>query len=446
MRLALRLPHPLVLLTACVAVAAALTGILPAGEFERRMDEATGRELVVAGTYKPTTPAPVSALGALVAIPRGIVAAAEVVISILLVGGAFALIDQLGTLSRGAGAIVRRFAGKGIWAIPPVVLMFASFGAMENMQEEIIALVPVLLILGRGLGVNAVTVVAMSAGAAAIGAAFGPSNPYQAGIALKLAQLPLLEGGGVRLAMFIAGVAAWSAWTMWYAGRHRVPPDEEGARNVQGLTGRDAIILGLVVVTFGLYVVGVITFGWGFNELSALFFLLAVIAGLLGGLGLSASMAGFLKGMETMVAAGILVGVARAISVVLTDGKVIDTIVQALASPLMDKPPALAAMLMIPIHAVIHVAVPSVSGQAALTMPVLIPTSDLIGLARQATVMAYQTGAGLSELLIPTNGALMAILLAARVPYGQWVGFAWRGLLLALAIGVAGTLFMTWQG
>ncbi|MBL8959615.1 MAG: YfcC family protein [Gemmatimonadetes bacterium] len=427
-------------------MAAALTWVLPAGEFQRRMDDATGRELVVAGTYRATDPAPVSPLGALVAIPRGIVAAAEVVISILLVGGAFALIDQMGTLARGAGAIVRRFAGKGVWAIPPVVLMFALFGAMENMQEEIIALVPVLLVLGRGLGVDAVAVVAMSAGAAAIGAAFGPSNPYQAGIALKLAQLPLLEGGGVRLAMFVAGVVAWAGWTMWYATRHRVPPDEAGARAVPGLTGRDSLILALIVATFGLYVVGVITFGWGFNELSALFFLVAVVAGRLGGLGLSEAMAGFLKGMETMVGAGVLVGVARAISVVLADGKVIDTIVQALASPLMDQPPALAALLMIPIHAVIHVAVPSVSGQAALTMPVLIPASDLIGLARQATVMAYQTGAGLSELLIPTNGALMAILLAARVPYGQWAAFAVRGLALALAIGVAGTLFMTWRG
>ncbi len=438
----LRLPHPLVLLTACVAIAAALTWVLPAGEFERRMDEATGRELVVAGTYKNVPRNTVSPLGALIAIPRGIVAAADVVVSILIVGGAFALIDQLGTLARGAGGIVRRFAGKGPWAIPLVVLAFGAFGAMENMQEEIIALVPVLLILGRGLGVNALTVVAMSTGAAAVGAAFGPSNPYQAGIALKLAQLPLLEGGGLRFAMLIAGLAIWSAWTMRHALRNRVPADAEGASQVPDLTGRDTIILLLVLVTFGSYVVGVIQLGWGFNELSAIFFLAAAIAGRIGGLGLSESMAGFLKGMESMVGASILVGVARAISVVLTDGKVIDTIVQGLASPLMDKPPALAAMLMIPIHAVIHVAVPSVSGQAALTMPVLVPASDLIGLSRQATVMAYQTGAGLSELLIPTNGAVMAVLLAAKVPYSQWMAFAVRGVLLVLVVGIVGTLLL----
>jgi uncharacterized ion transporter superfamily protein YfcC len=120
---------------------------------------------------------------------------------------------------------------------------------------------------------------------------------------------------------------------------------------------------------------------------------------------------------------------------------VIDTIVQALASPLVGKPPAIAGMLMVPIHALIHLPVPSVSGQAALTMPILIPMSDLIGLSRQATVLAYQTGAGLAELIVPTNGALMAILLAAGVPYSRWVAFAIRGFVLLCLVGMVGIFF-----
>jgi len=127
---------------------------------------------------------------------------------------------------------------------------------------------------------------------------------------------------------------------------------------------------------------------------------------------------------------------------VLTDGRVIDTIVQALASPLLGKPPGLAAVLMVPIQALIHLPVPSVSGQAALTMPILIPMSDLIGLSRNATVLAYQTGAGLAELLVPTNGALMAVLLAAGVPYSRWFSFAVRGFLLLTLVGIAGILVL----
>ena len=193
-----RLPHPIILLLGCIVIATALTWVLPAGEFERRDDPVTGRSLVVAGTYHHVEPAAVGPMRALLSVPRGLVEGAEVLVVILLAGGAFALVESLGTLGRGAQAIVRGFGGRGIWALVPVALLFATFGALETMQEEIIALVPVLLVLGRGIGVDALTMVAASAGAAAIGAAFAPSNPFQAGIALKLAQLPLLSAAPLR--------------------------------------------------------------------------------------------------------------------------------------------------------------------------------------------------------------------------------------------------------
>jgi uncharacterized ion transporter superfamily protein YfcC len=436
----MRLPHPVLLLLGGIALAAALTWVLPAGEFERRDDPGTGRSLVVPGTYHRVEPAPVGALGALVAVPRGMVAASEVIISILLVGGALALVEQLGTLQRGAQAIVRAFRGRGTWALIPVSVVFATFGALENMQEEIIALVPVLLVLGRGLGVDALTMVAASTGAAAVGAAFGPSNPYQAGIALKLAQLPLLSGAALRLGLLVVALAIWILLTVRHATRNPAAPSTDHVEASEPLTRRDIVILALVIAPLATYVVGVLQLDWGFNELSAVFFLAALIIGVIGGLGASGSTAAYLKGMETMVAAAILVGVARGISVVLTDGRVIDTIVQALASPLFGKPPVLAGVLMVPIHALIHLPVPSVSGHAALTMPILIPLSDLIGLSRQATVLAYQTGAGLSELIIPTNAALMAVLLGAGVPYSRWLAFAIRGFLLLSVVGMVGIL------
>lgn len=439
-----RLPHPVVLLLVGIVIAAVLTWVLPAGEYERRDDPATGRSLVVAGTYRRVQAAPVGPVAALVAVPRGLVAGADVIISILFVGGAFALVEQLGTLTRGAQAIVRRFAGRGLWAIPVVAAVFAAFGAMENMQEEIIALIPVLLVLGRGLGVDALTMVAASLGAAAVGSAFGPSNPFQAGIALKLAQLPLLSGAGLRLVLLAAAWCTWVAYTLRHAARHRVEipvaaPHDEASREA-AFSGRDAVILLLTLLPLLTYVVGVLSFDWGFNELSALFFLAALVIGMVGGMRLSEATGAYLRGMETMVGASVLVGVARGISVVLTDGHVIDTIVHDLAAPLMGKPPTIAALLMIPMHGIIHIAVPSVSGQAALTMPILIPLSDLIGVSRQAAVLAFETGAGLTELLIPTNAALMAVLLAARISYARWIAFVLAGWALLTAIGVAGTL------
>src|SRR3954468_3452290 len=217
----MRLPHPVVLLLGAVAIAAALTWILPAGEFDRRDDAATGRRVVVAGTYHRVPPAPVGPFAAVVAVPRGIVDAADVIAVVLFVGGAWVIVDRLGTLSAVVGALVGRLHGRGLLAIPILSIFFALMGALENMQEEIIPLIPVLLVLGRGLGIDPVAVVAMSFGAAMIGGAFGPTNPFQAGIALKLAQLPPLAGGGIRLAMFVAAVAAWIGWTLRHAIRTR---------------------------------------------------------------------------------------------------------------------------------------------------------------------------------------------------------------------------------
>jgi uncharacterized ion transporter superfamily protein YfcC len=145
----------------------------------------------------------------------------------------------------------------------------------------------------------------------------------------------------------------------------------------------------------------------------------------------------FLEGMEELLPAALMVGVARSISIVLEDGRVIDTILSALVSPLSDATPLTAGLLMIPFQALIHIAVPSVSGQAVLTMPLVVPMADVLGLSRQVPVLAYQTGAGLMELLTPTNGSLMAILLAAGVPYQQWLRFASGGTLLLVAVGIA---------
>jgi uncharacterized ion transporter superfamily protein YfcC len=433
----LRLPHPFLLLAGGVAVATALTWVLPAGEYDRRDDPATGRSVVVAGTYHTVDRAPVGIFAGVVAIPRGMAAAIEVLVVVLIVGGAFVVVERVGTLGRVVGALVGRFRRRELWAIPVVSFLFAVMGALVNMQEEIVALVPVLLVLAAGIGVDAVVVAAISIGAAAVGSAFGPTNPFQAGIALKLAQLPALSAGGLRIAMFAAGVALWVAWTLRYARRTRTAPAAAGGAAPQA-GARDWLILLLTGGPIAFYVYGVLRLDWGFNELAAAFFVAAFAVGLLGGLGLGGTTLVLLEGMQTMLPAALLIGVARSISLVLTDGRVIDTILHALATPLGAVPPAASALLMIPFHALVHVPVPSMSGQAVLTMPVMVPLADLLGFSRQIAVLAYQTGAGLCELLTPTNGALMAVLLAAKVPYGQWVRFAVGGVLLVTLVGVAG--------
>jgi uncharacterized ion transporter superfamily protein YfcC len=436
----LSLPHPLVLLLGGIAVAAALTWVLPAGTFDRHEDAATGRTVVVPGTYHLVERAPVGPFAAAVSVPRGVVAASEVVLVVLLVGGAWVLVDGLGVLGRVVGALVSLFNGRPAIAIPIISIFFVTMGALENMQEEIIPLVPVLILLGTRLGVDAITVVAMSAGAAMIGSAFGPTNPFQAGIAMKLAELPLLSGVTIRLWTLVAAAIVWIAWTMRHAAKTKAEgvPVELAAE--APLSARDIVVLLFMLVPMGAYVYGALRLDWGFNELSAGFFVGGIAAGLVGRLGVGGTLDAYLNGMKALLPAAIMVGVARSISLVLEDGRVIDTILAGLSAPLGNTSPAVAGLLMVPVHGLIHVAVSSVSGHAVLTMPLLVPLSDLIGLSRQATVMAYQTGAGLTELLTPTNGALMAILLAAGVTFQRWIRFALVGTLLAALIGIAGIL------
>ncbi|HEX6068362.1 MAG TPA: Na+/H+ antiporter NhaC family protein, partial [Longimicrobiaceae bacterium] len=187
--------------------------------------------------------------------------------------------------------------------------------------------------------------------------------------------------------------------------------------------------------TFAAYVFGILRLGWGFNEMSGLFFAMGLIAGLVGRLGVEGTVEAYIDGFRAMAFAGLLIGFARAIFVVLDDGRVIDTIVFALVTPLEGLPVALAAFGMMGAHVLIHFPVPSVSGQAVLTMPVLVPMSDLLGLSRQVTVLAYQYGAGLTDLVTPTNGALMAVLIAAEVRYERWLRFVLPLAALLLLLG-----------
>jgi len=442
-----QLPHPFILLLGAVGVAAALTWIIPAGEYQRRTDAATGRMVAIAGTYAPVAATRVGPLAAVLAVPRGIIAGADVIVTILFVGGAFALLDATGALARLVGALVG-LTRRPRTVVIAVTLAFATLGALENMQEEIIALVPVLVILSRGLGFGSITALAMSAGAAAVGAAFGPTNPFQTGIALRFAELPPLTLPGLRFALLAAAVSVWIAWTLAMASRDTPSVSTEArSAKVEGLPGesgpatrRDAVLLAIALVPFIPYVLGVLRLDWGFNELSALFLVAGFSVGLVSGRDLTATTTGFLKGMEAMLAAGLFVGVARAISLVLTDGHVIDTIVYALAVPLAQFPGQAAALMMVPLHAVLHVAVPSVSGQAVLTMPIMAPLSDLLGISRDAAVIAFQTGGGLADLVVPTNGALLAVLLSAGVPYGRWLRFAIPGAALVAIIGAIGVV------
>lgn len=437
-----RFPHPLALLTGCIAVAALLTWIIPAGVFERRENAATGRMAVVDGTYHRIASSPVGPFEAVLAVPKGLIDAADVIFLVLLAGGAFVVIDRTGTLRRFTGWLAERLASRRVLVIPIISLFFAAGGALSNMQEEIVAMVPVLLILSSRLGYDAMVAVAMSVGVAAVGAAFSPFNPFQVLIAQKLAELPAGSGWGLRLVFLALALAIWIGSTMRYAVRHqatgRAPPASGAPTPDAGssLPAADVLILLVILAAFATFVTGSLRFQWDFVQIAAVFFAMGLIAGLIGRLGISGTAAAYAEGFGAMAYAGVLIGFARAIFIVLDEGRVIDTVVYGIFTPIRGLSPLLAAPAMMTAHVGVHLPVPSVSSQAVLTMPVLVPLSDLIGLSRQVTVMAFHYGAGLCDALTPTNGALMAVLGAAGIGYDAWVRFAIPRVLALLGLAV----------
>jgi len=429
------------LLVGCTLLAAALTHILPAGEYARHADPVTGREVVVAGTYHRVTPSPVSAFGAVVALPKGMQAAGSVIFFIFLIGGAFGVVERTGALHDGIDRLAARLGSRGMLAILIVCLAFAAGGALENMQEEIIAVMPALLLLTRRLGLDAETAAAASVGSAVVGSALSPINPFQVGIAQHVVQLPALSGSTFRLAVMAIGLGFWISVVVRRAERIRRPELASGpARDAtQPERRRGAMVLIVVLLTFVIFVYGVMALGWDFDQEAALFAVMGVAAGVVGGLGLRGTVEAFIDGFRSMTYAAILVGLARAISVVLEQGRIIDTIISALSTPLTSLPPSAAALGMMGAHAALHVPVPSVSGQAVLALPVFAPLADLLGVSRQVAVLAYQYGAGFMEMLTPTNGALVAVLAAAGVEWDCWVrtyGAAIAGMFVLGAIAV----------
>ncbi len=431
-----RFPETLVIMLGGILLAWILTYIIPSGSFARITDPDTGHTQVVAGSFKQIEAEAPGIFDLMLAIPEGIIARADLIVLILLIGGSFYVIEKTGALGQGLQRVVDLLKGREVVALVLVSLLFATAGATIGLQEEIIALAPILILFARSMGYDAFAALGISYGSAVLGAAFSPINPFAVVIAQEAAELPLLSGSGFRLVVLGLAFALWTGAMVRYARKNRIPKkaiDTEGNR----LTPGSILILCLLVATFVWVTFGMLQWGWYFNELSAAFFGLGIVAGLVGKLGLNGTGRAFAAGFREMIFAGVVIGLAQSITILLENGKVIDTVVHGLFTPLEDLPQGISALGIYGAQALLHFPVPSYSGQAVLTMPILTPLSDLIGISRQTCVLAYQYGAVNMDMIVPTNGALMGILAVAGISYDKWIRFIWKPVLLLFALGGA---------
>lgn len=429
-----KFPNALVIMIGFIIIASLLTYLIPHGEYQRITDPVTNQIKVVPDSYTIIDAAPVSFFDTLKSIPEGIIERANLIALILLIGGAFFVIEKTGALKEGIEFLTVKLKGKEEVILILVSLVFLAGGALSGLQEEIIAMTPVLLYLSSKLGYNAFVALAISYGSAILGASFSPINPFAVVIAQKEVGLEFLSGSVYRLIVMAIVFSIWMYMIIRYANKNRVRPVLENKEIMVKLQMKNVVILGLVAFAFVILIIGMLQYDWGFNEMSAEFFVLGIIVGIIGGLGINGTSEAYTEGFKEMIFAAVIVGLSSSISIILQRGMIIDTIVYSLFTPMQYFPKSLAAISMMISQSVLHFAVPSYSGQAVLTMPILAPLSDLIGISRQVCVLAYQYGAVMTDLLIPTNGSLMAVIAIAGISFDKWIKFILKFSLVVLAV------------
>jgi uncharacterized ion transporter superfamily protein YfcC len=434
-----KFPNAIVIILSVILFAWILTFIIPQGSYERTLNETTELTTVVSDSYKQQESPHLSTFDLLLAIPKGIVGRADLVVLILILGGCFYLIEKTGALQQGLNQLIVILAGKESLALVIISMLFITGGFTIALQEEIIAMTPILLLFGRSIGYNAKTIVAASLGSAIVGASFSPFNPFGVVIAQKEAGLELLSGYEFRLVVLVIASMVWILYVLRYSSKNRI---EKSIKEevTESLTFRNKLILTFLAITFSVVTYALIALSWGFNEMSACFFVLGLVSGLIAGFSFNKTTEVYIDGFKEMVFAALIIGLANGVSVILKEGMIIDTIVYGLFGPLQHLPPALSAVLMMVSHSILHFPMPSTSGHAILTMPILTPLADLIGLSRQICVLAYQYGAIMMDLIVPTNGATMAVIALAGINYKNWLKFIVKPVLIMMGIGALAIL------
>ncbi|GAB4408563.1 MAG: YfcC family protein [Bacteroidia bacterium] len=442
-----RFPDTTILLLGFLVLFAMLTWLLPAGAFDRQ--ETDGRMTVVPGSYHRVEARPQGPGAVLMAPAKGFVAAGQIIAFVLMVGGAFAILARTGAIEAGLRYVVQVSAGRpGLrrGVIPLLMLAFSLGGATFGLSEEVLVFVWITIPLAHAMGYDTITGVAIAFVGAGVGFAGAFLNPFTVGVAQGIAELPPFSGAGYRLVVWAAMTLLATGYVMRHARRvAQTGPDRAGPETVHpsdpsvAWDGRRKLILVFLLLTLVGLVAGVSWADWYIDEISALFLVMGVGAAFIGRLTVAETLAAFKSGMQEMIAPVLVIALAKGLLIIATDGQIIDTVLQGVASSLGDLPPALSVQIMFLLQSGLNFFVPSGSGQAALTMPIMAPLSDLLGLSRQVAVLAFQFGDGLSNMIIPTSGVTMGVIAIARIPYDVWFRwmlplFLWLSLLAMLLL------------
>ena len=465
-----KIPHTFTIVFGLIVLAAILTWVVPAGEYTRVVEG--GREVVLNDSFHRVDAAP-QTWQIFSALFNGFVDKADIIVFILMVGGAFWILNNSHAIDVGVMAFLRRVQrlsrykliaklGVNNIIITLVMLLFSLFGAIFGMSEETIAFVVVFIPLAISMGYDSIVGVCMCYVAAHVGFAGAMLNPFTIGIAQGIAGLPLFSGLEYRLFCWVVLTIIGIAFVLWYAHRVKAKPERSPVYKIDDywrerqqntgdatLTTRHALILVLLLLTIVALVVGVLVWDWYIAEISALFLAMGILAGIIDRQGADDIAKLFLAGCKDILSAALVVGLASGIIFILRDGHIMDTLLYGLSRSLAHTGEVASLAVMYVFQTLLNIVMPSGSAKAALTMPIMTQFADLIGVSRQTTVLAFQFGDGFTNMLTPTSGVLIGVLGIARIPYGTWLKWVWRFILGLIVVGfllMLPTLWLTLPG
>ena len=468
-------PDTALIIFSIIVLAVVLTWVVPPGAYEKTEIEVEGagtREVVVPGSYARVEQ-PYDSVGERLAHSVGMLFkapilgfidedAAPIIAFVFLIGGAFGVLQKTGAVDAALRRLVRASRQSRlieVLLIPLFMTVFSLGGAVFGMAEETIPFVLIFVPLALALGYDSITGVSIPFLGSAAGFAAAFLNPFTVGVAQGISGVPLFSGAGFRVGLWLFTTGVTVAFVMGHAHRVRRDPAKsptfaiDRRKRAEGMdldeadeafTGRQKAVLALFFLGIAVLVFGVLTYQWYIVEIAALFIVLGVGMGVIGGLGADGTSKAFMEGARDLATTALIIALARGILIVLQDGQVIDTILHGLASAVGEAGPTVASQVMFAVQTAINFFVPSGSGQAALTMPLMAPLSDLVGVTRQTAVLAFQMGDGFTNMIIPTSAVLMGVLSLAGVPWPAWarwilplqVGLFVLGLV-ALAVATA---------
>ncbi len=431
-----KVPHTYVILFTMIIVVALLTYVIPAGQYQK-VESASGRMVVDPNSYAEVEAAPAKIFDVLKAFPKGLGAAQSIVFFIFIVGGSFNVVNSTGAIEAGISKVAVSLKGKEALMIPIIVILFSIGGATIGMAEEAIVFVPIGIALARALGYDAIVGMAIVALGAAAGFTSGFMNPFTVGVAQGIAEIPLFSGIGLRLVAWVCSFSLIIAYIYRYAKKVKADPtasivyelEQEQKHhtidldNIKKMTTRDTLVLLIFAAGMGILIFGVFKYGWYITEIASIFLAIGILSGIAAKMPLDDIAKNFIAGAKDITMGALVVGLARGLLVIMEGSMIIDTVVYGLASVITSLPKAVSAVGMLLVQTFINFFIPSGSGQAATTMPIMAPLADVIGVTRQTAVLAYQFGDGISNSIIPTSGVLLANLSIAKIKYEQWVKF-----------------------